>query len=609
MSAWLHPTDSDNTLNCEYSDLTDPAQAKPQHPISLFTKNDNVCVLKKSYQSTSKLSQYDSTLLTPLKPTYSSRTTTSPVNIRSNSTANIKSASTSYLLSKITSIQKTTSPAPTVNNPLTSLAKQTSRFFQSRKSLNHTNNTNDIEQQLTASSASSSSNSISHSSSPIQSMTASPRISAASSRRAFIKKRSQSTSLAVNRQTWGYNKPMDLWILLTTSCTSDTPVAKADFISNTLRLTKRKSNQNKIAASLGLSPTCSITAASSTDLLRIRLNKIELRYLTQVELKYLKQICFNKLKSELMKTVDTGKQGRKQSFGSGSNSSGGGEANINQDYLTVIPKDESLKLAKTKNIAIRSKSVDFKFFDDLKENYFSKKSGASGNGQSQVFGQSLYKCILNDLQRVQTSSTTTTTASASAATTTGTITKRWRSNMTSGGVASGNKVLIASKFDMNVMANGVNRIQVVKQETEMFNKRNSVLFEALDLKNVKKQQQQLQHQSGMSTPVMGHKPRLSSSRNRLVPINNSPASQKSVGEVSGEVLNQNLSIRSEGLVPNIVKSCCGHICEFGLDLVGIFRIDSSKKRIKDVSCFFSNAFFLKFRKVQILEVLIFVVFV
>ncbi len=96
-----------------------------------------------------------------------------------------------------------------------------------------------------------------------------------------------------------------MWLLL--SASSEAPV-KADFISSTLRLTKRKSSQNKVAASLGLSPTC-----SSSDLLRIRLTAIELRYLTQVELKYLKQICFNKLKAEL--ELVRGKETRKQSFG------------------------------------------------------------------------------------------------------------------------------------------------------------------------------------------------------------------------------------------------------------------------------------------------------
>jgi hypothetical protein len=46
--------------------------------------------------------------------------------------------------------------------------------------------------------------------------------------------------------------------------------------------------------------------------------------------------------------------------------------------------------------------------------------------------------------------------------------------------------------------------------------------------------------------------------------------------------NQNFSIRSEGLVPNIVKSCCKYISENGLHLVGIFRVESSKKRIKEL---------------------------
>ncbi len=78
--------------------------------------------------------------------------------------------------------------------------------------------------------------------------------------------------------------------------------------------------------------------------------------------------------------------GRKQSLGSGA-----------AECLTSIPKDESLKCTKTKNIALRSKSVDFKFFDELKESYFSKR--AAIQSPTQVFGQSLYKCILNDLQR------------------------------------------------------------------------------------------------------------------------------------------------------------------------------------------------------------------
>ena len=126
---------------------------------------------------------------------------------------------------------------------------------------------------------------------------------------------------------------------------------------------------------------------------------------------------------------------------------------------------------------------------------------------------------------------------------------------------------------MNVLSN---KQQSNKDDVTSSSKRNSVLFEALDLKNVK-----ALGQSPLitGTPLLGgHKPRLSSSRNRLPSIVSSPVSS----ENSEPALNRNLSIRSEGLVPNIVKSCCEHIKEHGLDLVGIFRIDSSKKRIKEV---------------------------
>ena len=56
-----------------------------------------------------------------------------------------------------------------------------------------------------------------------------------------------------------------------------------------------------------------------------------------------------------------------------------------------------MKCIKAKNISSRSKSVDFKFFDELKENYFSKKG--TKDSAEQVFGQSLYKCIINDLHQ------------------------------------------------------------------------------------------------------------------------------------------------------------------------------------------------------------------
>lgn len=185
----------------------------------------------------------------------------------------------------------------------------------------------------------------------------------------------------------------------------------------------------------------------------------------------------------------------------------------------------------------RSRSVDFRFFEELKENYF---PGAAEPPPDRVFGQSLYKCILNDLRR----STATTT------------TKR-RSNRD-------HAHLIASKHDLTVLnsitnvdndllsrlidstAVDANPATIVPTFN---NKRNSVLFEALDLKRMSKAEH--------ATPP-----------------------------------NQNLVVRSEGLVPNIVKSCCRHISEFGLDVVGIFRIDSSKKRIKEVRAGFIPSSFV-----------------
>lgn len=301
-------------------------------------------------------------------------------------------------------------------------------------------------------------------------------------------------------------------------------------------------------------------------MLKLRLTKIDLKYLTQVELKYLKQICFNHLKSQLEQPhAPNSKSSRKQSFG-------GANCITHQVTLTTIPKDESLKLTKTKNIAIRSKSVDFKFFDDLKETYFSKKV----DNAHQVFGQTLYKCILNDIKRQTKSNSTQNT---------GTITKRWRSNYNA---ENDNNVMIASKFDLNVLNTGHGTVGHVSK-LDAVNKRNSVLFEALDLKNFQKGQRQPVEASVLNGGG-GHKPRLSSSRNRLVPLSgvSSPTTVISERKAEGlsEALNQNLSIRSEGLVPNIVKSCCRHISENGLDLVGIFRIDSSKKRIKEV--YFKN---------------------
>lgn len=88
-----------------------------------------------------------------------------------------------------------------------------------------------------------------------------------------------------------------------------------------------------------------------------------------------------------------------------------------------------------------------------------------------------------------------------------------------------------------------------------------MLFEALDLKNI----------TNTTTKTK-----------EFLAAFKSSSHQQPTPQPSQQLPNQNLAIRCEGLVPNIVKSCCRHISEFGLDVVGIFRIDSSKKRIKEL---------------------------
>jgi hypothetical protein len=109
-------------------------------------------------------------------------------------------------------------------------------------------------------------------------------------------------------------------------------------------------------------------------------------------------------------------------------------------------------------------------------------------------------------------------------------------------------------------------------------KRNSVLFEALDLKNL--QNKPFINKNNLSK-MKNSQLRSSSISSNLLP----PFAEKKEDFFAN---NQNLSIRSEGLVPNIVKSCCDHISEYGLDVVGIFRIDSSKKRIKEIKELFDT---------------------
>ena len=197
-----------------------------------------------------------------------------------------------------------------------------------------------------------------------------------------------------------------------------------------------------------------------------------------------------------------------------------------------------------------------------------------------MFGQSLYKCILNDLH--QNSSSKESTASGAKvksssslfvkqgnAPATSTV-KKWRLN------SSNNKsnLLIASKLDLNLM-NEINSKEInaslhgndLNAKDDLFSKRNSVLFEALDLKNTK--------------PLFANKV----SAPQSFSFTQSPAKPAPIAEAASD-MNQNLSIRREGLVPNIVKSCCKHINDYGLEVLGIFRIDSSKKRIKEVQFIF-----------------------
>ena len=112
----------------------------------------------------------------------------------------------------------------------------------------------------------------------------------------------------------------------------------------------------------------------------------------------------------------------------------------------------------------------------------------------------------------------------------------------------------------------------------MFSKRNSVLFEALDLKNVENiaNKKSASHNFGAKKQI--------TPSNLLSSIAASPV----LNAKNMLATNQNFAIRSEGLVPNIVKSCCKHISEHGLDVVGIFRIDSSKKRIKEIKEMFDT---------------------
>ncbi|CAF0788043.1 unnamed protein product [Brachionus calyciflorus] len=343
-----------------------------------------------------------------------------------------------------------------------------------------------------------------------------------SSRRPF-KKRSQSIHANLDNKIWFYNPAEECWYMtgpLSSLSKSDT--AKQQLASSS---SSSYSSSNSFLDNL-----------DSNHVKKIKLNDIQIKYLTLIELKYLKQICFNKSQKYF-----------EQSYAQQRDST-----NSQQSKTFCIPKDESMKTIKTKNIqsmTTRSRSVDFKFFEDIKENYFFKKS--QKENAELVFGQTLYKCILNDLKK--SSSTSRMNSSKPKQSLPLSVNKKWKSN--------NSNLIIASKFDLNIL-NGINPNPNPKQNMDSFySKRNSVLFEALDLKNT--------------------------NFNKVIPNNNNPPNNQKTSEptqnsVQFNTNNQNLSIRSEGLVPNIVKSCCKHISEHGIDVVGIFRIDSSKKRIKEL---------------------------
>ena len=108
-----------------------------------------------------------------------------------------------------------------------------------------------------------------------------------------------------------------------------------------------------------------------------------------------------------------------------------------------------MKMVKTKNIAHhRSKSVDFKFFDEIKENYFFKKKDSKEMNE-QVFGQSLYKCILNDLKQsslIKQQNVTIKTKNPSTSFNHNSLNLRWKAR-------NKNNLVIASKFDLKMMNN------------------------------------------------------------------------------------------------------------------------------------------------------------
>ena len=263
------------------------------------------------------------------------------------------------------------------------------------------------------------------------------------SRRPF-KKRSHSNHIKSDEKMWFFNENDNYWY---------TPAP--------LKTDDHKSASSMVTSMVSAGSSEAFDCANT----RLRLNDVYLKNLTLIELKYLKQICFNKLQKMFEATnavlcsnstsalVNSSKQQHYQQGYTGHVPHASGVVR-----LASIPKDESMKTVKTKNISHhRSKSVDFKFFDDIKESYFFKKKDAK-DASEQVFGQSLYKCILNDIKQSTagglsgSSNNATSAASSSKAKnansslTHNSLNLRWRAR-------NKNNLVIASKFDLNLMNN------------------------------------------------------------------------------------------------------------------------------------------------------------
>ncbi len=79
-------------------------------------------------------------------------------------------------------------------------------------------------------------------------------------------------------------------------------------------------------------------------------------------------------------------------------------------------------------------------------------------------------------------------------------------------------------------------------------------------------------------------PQTTSVHSNLVELRRSSELFEALDLLSAQQMNnENTTNVSSSLVPNIIKQSCEFIEKYGLDVVGIFRIDSSKKRIKEVS--------------------------